>query len=69
MRMDIVRIVNSLSTQCSIRKFDFDLHYCYDLIFSHCKETKTRPSKHDYDIDEGVLVIDGRHIDRVAAFA
>ena len=68
MRREITNIVNRLSAEYSIRKFDFDLHGCYNLIFNHCKETKTAPSKHEYSTDNGVLIIDGKYIERVATF-
>ena len=68
MRKDIVRIVNELSSRCSFFKWDFDLMECYNLILANCKETQKGVKAHTYGINDGVLVIDGKNIERVAAF-
>lgn len=65
-RNDIVRIVNELATEYNFRHWDFYVSLCYDSIFDIVKETKT--TKHEYRTDNGVLVVDGKYIERVAAF-
>lgn len=66
LRMDITRRVNTLSAKYSFSNWDFDLMGCYNLIFAYCKETRTRPSAHEYDSSNGILYIDGKPVDRVA---
>lgn len=62
-RKDIERIVNRLAMHS--HSLDFDVIAAYDLIFNYCKEHKTVPSNNSYALDNGVLVINGKHIDRV----
>ncbi|MBR6476358.1 MAG: hypothetical protein IKS98_13080 [Lachnospiraceae bacterium] len=68
MRKDIVRVVNGLSAKCPFSKWDFDLKECYEQILKNCRETGKGVRSHIYGIREGVLVIDGKNIERVAAF-
>ena len=68
MRKDIEHIVNDLSIKwCRENNMiGFDVLECARLIHAYCKETKTQPRKHEYQINNGVLAIDGNMIDRVA---
>lgn len=68
LRKDIVRIVNNLSATHDIRNFDFDLFGCYELIVNYCTAHKVAPSSLNVESDNGVLVINGEYIERVAAF-
>jgi hypothetical protein len=62
MRKDITNIVNKLAENGGL---DFELTKCYELILNYCKETNTRPSKNTYELNNGVLVINGLNIERV----
>ena len=64
MRNNIVNIVNELAAGCGL---NFELKHCYNLILEYCKENKTlyNPRKNSYSINNGVLVINGKNIDRV----
>lgn len=62
MRQDIVNIVNELAKKGSL---DFELKTTYDLILNYCKANKTSPSSNTYDLNNGVLVINGVNIERV----
>lgn len=64
MRQDIVKIVNALARDENAT-LDIDVLLMYDLIFNYCKEHKIAPTKNIYAFDNGVLVINGKHIDRV----
>ena len=64
MRQDIVNKVNRLSK--SSRTLNIDVLKMYNLIFDYCKENKKRPSKVECSLNNGVLVIDGNNIERVA---
>lgn len=68
MRQDIVNITNELSIKwCRENNMiGFDVLECAHLIQAYCKETKTQPRSHEYQINNGVLAIDGNMIDRVA---
>ena len=68
LRNDIVRIVNELSEKHDYRNYDFDLIGCYELVFGYCKEHGVAPSSLNVESDNGVLVINGEYIERVAAF-
>lgn len=62
MRKDITNIVNKIAEKGGL---DFELIKCYELISNFCKTTKTRPSKNTYDLNNGVLIINGITIGRV----
>ena len=64
MRQDIVNKVNALSE--SNKTLNIDVLKMYNLIFDYCKENKKRPSKVECSLNNGVLVIDGNNIERVA---
>lgn len=64
MRQDIVNKVNALSE--SSKTLNIDVLKMYNLIFDYCKENKKRPSKVECSLNNGVLVIDGNNIERVA---
>lgn len=76
MRVDIVNIVNELSYRYTLEArmagvvFSYDdeprVLDMYEIIFDHCKNTKSRPRSHTYGINNGVLTIDGKNIRRVA---
>lgn len=62
MRKDITNIVNKIVKKGGL---DFELIKCHELILNFCKTTKTRPSKNTYEINNGVLMINGSAIGRV----
>ena len=62
MRKDIINIVNKVAESGGL---DFELIKCYELVLNYCKKTKTRPSKNIYELNDGVLVINGLNIKRV----
>ena len=64
MRQDIVNKVNRLSK--SSEALNIDVLKMYDLIFNYCKINHKRPSKVECSLNNGVLVIDGNNIERVA---
>ena len=64
MRQDIVNKVNRLSK--TSRTLNIDVLKMYDLIFNYCKKSKKNPSKVECSLNNGVLVIDGNNIERVA---
>ena len=64
MRQDIVNKVNALSE--SSKTLNIDVLKMYNLIFDYCKENKKSPSKVECSLNNGVLVIDGNNIERVA---
>ena len=64
MRQDIVNKVNALSE--SSKTLNIDVLKMYNLIFDYCKKNKKRPSKVECSLNNGVLVIDGNNIERVA---
>ena len=64
MRQDIVNKVTRLSE--SSKTLNIDVLKMYNLIFDYCKENKKRPSKVECSLNNGVLVIDGNNIERVA---
>ena len=64
MRQDIVNKVNALSE--SNKTLNIDVLKMYNLIFDYCKENKKNPSKVEWSLNNGVLVIDGNNIERVA---
>ena len=64
MRQDIVNKVNALSE--SSKTLNIDVLKMYNLIFDYCKENKKNPSKVECSLNNGVLVIDGNNIERVA---
>lgn len=64
MRQDIVNKVNALSE--SNKTLNIDVLKMYNLIFDYCKENKKRSSKVECSLNNGVLVIDGNNIERVA---
>ena len=64
MRQDIVNKVNALSE--SNKTLNIDVLKMYNLIFDYCKENKKNPSKVECSLNNGVLVIDGNNIERVA---
>lgn len=78
MRTNIANITNELSTAYSEKAraagvnltLDEMPHVLmiYKLIFDYCKATGTLSTarNHTYDIDNGVLMINGKHIARVA---
>jgi len=63
LRSDIKNICNELA-KIAHKKNDCDylnlgLMDLYNYIFNYCKESKTRPRSHKYDISHGCLYIDG----------
>ena len=64
MRQDIVNKVNRLSK--SSRTLNIDVLKIYNLIFDYCKKNKKSPSKVECSLNNGVLIIDGNNIERVA---
>lgn len=64
MRQDIVNKVNRLSK--SSGTLNIDVLKMYDLIFNYCKVNHKSPSKVECSLNNGVLVIDGNNIERVA---
>lgn len=68
-RMNIVNIVNELapSNLDDCCWMNFDLKECYDLILNYCIKSGTlhSPRKNTYQLDNGVLVINGQNIGRV----
>ena len=64
MRQDIVNKVNTLSE--SSKTLNIDVLKMYNLIFDYCKKNKKSPSKVECSLNNGVLVIDGNNIERVA---
>ena len=64
MRQDIVNKVNRLSKASGTS--NIDVLKMYDLIFNYCKRNKKNPSKVECSLNNGVLVIDGNNIERVA---
>lgn len=62
-RRDIERIVNKISANSTLSNVDVLL--MYDLIFNYCKRKRTSPDNNTYSLDNGVLVINGEHIERV----
>ena len=64
MRKDIVNKVNRLSKESGTS--NIDVLKMYDLIFNYCKKSKKNPSKVECSLNNGVLVIDGNNIERVA---
>ena len=64
MRQDIVNKVNALSE--SSKTLNIDVLKMYNLIFDYCKKNKKSPSKVECSLNNGVLVIDGNNIERVA---
>ena len=64
MRQDIVNKVNALSE--SSKTLNIDVLKMYNLIFDYCKKNKKSPSKVECSMNNGVLVIDGNNIERVA---
>ena len=64
MRQDIVNKVNRLSKTSGM--LNIDVLKMYDLIFNYCKKNKKNPSKVECSLNNGVLVIDGNNIERVA---
>ena len=62
MRKDIINIVNKVAESGGL---NFELTRCYELILDYCKKTKTRQSKNIYELNNGVLVINGLNIERV----
>ena len=64
MRQDIVNKVNRLSK--SSETLNIDVLKMYNLIFDYCKKNKKSPSKVECILNNGVLVIDGNNIERVA---
>ena len=63
MRQDIVNKVNKLSETSGT--LEIDILKMYNLIFDYCNESKKNPSKVDCSLNNGVLVIDGKNIERV----
>ena len=67
-RYDIEKIVNKLASDYHTFRTAYDnmdVVKAYNLIFNYCKKNKTSPSSNSYTLDNGVLVINGTHIDRV----
>ena len=64
MRQDIVNKVNRLSKASGTS--NIDVLKMYDLIFNYCKRNKKNPSKVECSLNNGVFVIDGNNIERVA---
>ena len=64
MRQDIVNKVNRLSKASGT--LNIDVLKMYNLIFNYCKLNKKQPSKVECSLSNGVLVIDGNNIERVA---
>lgn len=64
MRKDIVNIVNRLSEASG--SVEIDLFKMYNLIFEYCKNKKIAPSKVCCALNNGVLVIDEKNIERVS---
>lgn len=64
MRQDIVNKVNRLSKASGTS--NVDVLKMYNLIFNYCKVNKKQPSKVECSLNNGVLVIDGNNIERVA---
>lgn len=64
MRKDIVNKVNRLSKESGTS--NIDVLKMYDLIFNYCKVNHKQPSKVECILNNGVLVIDGNNIERVA---
>ena len=64
MRQDIVNKVNALSELS--KTLNIDVLKMYNLIFDYCKKNKKSPSKVECSLNNGVLVIDGNNIERVA---
>ena len=64
MRQDIVNKVNKLSKSSGTSHID--VLKMYNLIFSYCKVNHKSPSKVKCSLNNGVLVIDGNNIERVA---
>lgn len=62
-RRDIERIVNKVSA--SSPGLGIDVLLMYDLIYDYCKSKCTSPDNNTYSLDNGVLVINGEHIERV----
>ena len=63
MRKDIINIVDILSKQSG--GLDFRYLECCNLILDYCKQTKTRPKEHNYDLINGCLFINNNIIKRV----
>ena len=64
MRQDIVNKVNRLSKASGT--LNIDVLKMYDLIFNYCKVNNKQPSKVECSLNNGILVIDGNNIERVA---
>ena len=64
MRQDIVNKINRLSKASETS--NIDVLKMYNLIFNYCKKSKKNPSKVECSLNNGVLVIDGNNIERVA---
>ena len=64
MRQDIVNKVNRLSKTSGT--LNIDVLKMYDLIFNYCKKNKKKPSQVECSLNNGILVIDGNNIERVA---
>lgn len=62
MRKDIIKIVNAIAEKGTL---DFDLFKCYDLILNYCKDNHIKPSKNSYDLNFGILTINGINAGRV----
>ena len=64
MRQDIVNKVNRLSKASGT--LNIDILKMYDLIFNYCKINHKSPSKVECSLNNGVLVIAGNNVERVA---
>ena len=67
LRADIARRVNELAGHYSFKEWDFDLLGTYRLIFEYLRKSKDHNvSRHQLSTENGMLIIDGEAIDRVA---
>ena len=64
MRHDIVNKVNRLSKASGTS--NIDVLKIYNLIFNYCKVNHKSPSKVECSLNNGILVIDGNNMERVA---
>ena len=64
MRQDIVNKVNELSEASG--SLEINVLKMYNLIFDYCKKNQIAPSKICCTLNNGVLVINGKNIERVS---
>ena len=64
MRQDIINKVNRLSK--TSETLNIDVLKMYNLIFNYSKANHKSPTKVECSLNNGVLIIDGNNIERVA---